>query len=199
MFVFKVGRTSNQIDSRSRVGLFPSHTTSTLMIEEEDNEDNEGGECKMQEEVAEIISGVPNLDRIGGIIVDCLPNMNDEQVKSLAPALFLQLRTNLGRDMPIFILEGHTYANAWILPIVKQDQDAKRASQYNAFLTYRTKYKDTNIHYVKGDGKLAKLGDIRTSDATSGIGVHPTNVPHLYIGKFVADEIRGQHHDYYDT
>jgi len=44
---------------------------------------------------------------------------------------------------------------------------------------------------VKGDGKLAKLGDIGTSDATSGIGVHPTNVPHLYIGKFVADEIRG--------
>jgi hypothetical protein len=29
---------------------------------------------------------------------------------------------------------------------------------------------------VKGDGKLAKLGDIGTSDATSGIGVHPTNV-----------------------
>ena len=52
----------------------------------------------------------------------------------LAPALFLQLRTNLGSDMPIFILEGHTYANAWILPIVKQDQDAKRASQYQAFL-----------------------------------------------------------------
>ena len=44
---------------------------------------------------------------------------------------------------------------------------------------------DPHLHYVEGDGKLASLGDL-AYDATSGIGVHPSNIAHYRIGKFVA-------------
>ena len=42
---------------------------------------------------------------------------------------------------------------------------------------------------VEGEGKLASLGDAQY-DATSGIGVHPSNMAHLHIGNFVADQVK---------
>lgn len=48
---------------------------------------------------------------------------------------------------------------------------------------------DPHIHYVSGDGKLASLGEAQF-DATSGVGVHPSNIAHLRIGQFVAGQIR---------
>lgn len=43
-------------------------------------------------------------------VMDCLPNMNAETVNSRAPAVLKQLRDGLGPDVPIVVLEGHTYA-----------------------------------------------------------------------------------------
>ena len=86
-----------------------------------------------------------------------------------------------------FYIEGHTYSNAWILPSIKQAQDAKRAAQKAAF--DEAAKSDPHLHYVEGDGKLASLGDGQY-DATSGIGVHPTNIAHYRIGEFVAAQIK---------
>ena len=46
-----------------------------------------------------------------------------------------------------------------------------------------------NLHYLTGDGKLASLGEA-AHDATSGIGVHPTNTAHLHIARYVAAGIK---------
>ena len=104
--------------------------------------------------------------------------------------LFKQLRTGLGPDVPIVILEGHTYSNAWLLPSVKAGQDAKRAAQKAAFDA--AKKADPNIHYVTGGGKLASLNEqgYDEHDATSGIGVHPSNLAHLHIGQYVAAQLK---------
>ena len=46
-----------------------------------------------------------------------------------------------------------------------------------------------NLHYVDGDGKLASLGEAQ-HDACGGIGVHPSNIAHLRIAEYVADQIK---------
>ena len=79
------------------------------------------------------------------------------QVVERAPALLKQLREGLGPSVPILVLEGHTYSNAWLLPSVQAGQQAKRAAQKAAFdAAAKT---DPNLHYVTGDEKLATLGD----------------------------------------
>jgi hypothetical protein len=80
-------------------------------------------------------------------------------------------------------------SNAWILPQVRAGQEAKRAAQKAAFDAAAAT--DKNLHYATGDSKLASLGDaIAQSDATSGIGVHPTNIAHLHIAEYVASQIK---------
>jgi hypothetical protein len=137
----------------------------------------------MQPEVAQFLLELkPSI-----FVVDCLPNMQASAVERLAPPLFKQLRAGLGQDVPIMVLEGHTYTNAWILPAVQSAQAAKRTAQRAAF--EQAAASDPHIHYVSGAGKLASLGEAQY-DATSGIGVHPTNIAHLRIGQFVAEQIR---------
>jgi hypothetical protein len=142
------------------------------------------GSCRMQPEVAAYLLELqPSV-----FVLDCLPNMEARDVERLAPPLFQQLRAGLAPHVPILVLEGHTYSNAWILPAVQRAQAAKRAAQRAAF--EQAAATDPHIHYVPGDGKLASLGEAQF-DATSGVGVHPSNIAHLRIGQFVARQIRG--------
>jgi hypothetical protein len=122
------------------------------------------------------------------LVIDCLPNMDATLVQQRASALFKQLRVGLGPAVPILVLEGHTYSNAWILPAVRRGQQAKRAAQKAAFdAAAKT---DKHLYYLAGDAKLASLGDEAQHDATSGIGVHPTNIAHLHIARYVAAHIK---------
>jgi len=143
------------------------------------------GDCLMQPDVARYLLATPVKPSV--FVVDCLPNMDAALVTERAAPLFKQLREGLGADVPILVLEGHTYSNAWILPTIFHGQQAKRAAQKAAFEAVATM--DAHIHYVEGDGKLASLGEAQY-DATSGIGVHPTNIAHFRIGEFVASQIK---------
>merc|ERR1711879_1033965 len=78
------------------------------------------GACRMQPTVARYLLEL----RPAAFIVDCLPNMNAAAVTEKALPLFQQLRASLGAGVPIIILEGHTYTNAWLLPLVRQGQEA---------------------------------------------------------------------------
>ena len=88
--------------------------------------------------------------------------------------------------MPV-VLEGHTYTNAWLFPKVQADQEAKRAAQRAAYA--EAAKAGGHIHYVRGDGKLASLGEGQY-DASPGVGVHPTNIAHLHIAQFVAAQVK---------
>jgi hypothetical protein len=113
--------------------------------------------------------------------------MDASLVSKRALPIFSQLRAGLGPNIPILVLEGHTYSNAWIVPSVQSGQQAKRAAQKAAFV--EAAKTDPHIHYLGGDGKLASFGE-GAYDATSGIGVHPTSIAHYRIGQFVADHIK---------
>lgn len=113
--------------------------------------------------------------------------MDAATVTSRAPAILKQLREGLGPDVPIVVLEGHTYTNAWLIPSVASGQEAKRQAQRTAVA--EAAKTDPNLHYVEGDGKLASLGS-SWYDATSGVGVHPTNVAHLHIAHYVATALK---------
>ena len=147
------------------------------------------GNCRMQPEVAAEILKINNGD-IAMLIVDCLPNMDAALVTSRATPLFEQLRRGLGAATPLVILEGHDYTNAWALPSIKAGQAAKRKAQKTAF---DERIRDKHIHYVKGEGKLASfdaLGSESRYEAAGGVGVHPTNIAHYRIGKFVAEQVK---------
>ena len=90
--------------------------------------------------------------------------------------------------MPIVLLEGHTYSNAWIVPSVKAAQDAKRAAQ-RAAMAQAAAEGVANLHYVSGDGKLASLGDMQY-DVSGGAGVHPSNIAHLRIAEYLAEQLK---------
>ena len=172
------------------------------------------GNCMMQEEVADLLLELkPSV-----FVIDCLPNMGAATVTERATPVFKQLREKLGPDVPMLVLEGHTYSvrfalkttnfvlhvnmmnfalkmmnlkmqtqNAWVLPSIASAQAAKRTAQKAAFDEQAKT--DKNIHYMAGDAKLASLGEGQY-DATSGIGVHPTNIAHLHIAQAVAAAVK---------
>ena len=83
------------------------------------------GQCRMQADVAEFLSELtPSL-----FIMDCLPNMDAAAVNTSAVQILKQLRAAFGDDVPIAVLEGHRYTNAWLFPSVAEAQDAKRNAQ----------------------------------------------------------------------
>ena len=88
----------------------------------------------------------------------------------------------------MFFLFFSRYSNAWLLPTVRQGQEAKRAAQKAAIDALVKDEGMRNIHYVRGDGKLESLGEAQYS-ATGGIGVHPTSIAHLRMAQYVAGEL----------
>ena len=142
------------------------------------------GNCEMQAEVAKyLVELKPSV-----FVMDCLPNMDASSVSVNAPSVLKQLRAGLGPRVPILVLEGHTYGNGWILPSVKSSQAAKRAAQRGAF--EQQAKTDKNIFYAGGDGKLASFSPQQMTEATGGVGVHPTNIAHLRIAEYVAAQIK---------
>jgi hypothetical protein len=142
------------------------------------------GNCQMQAEVAKyLVELKPSV-----FVMDCLPNMEAGSVTANAPSVLKQLRAGFGPDVPILVLEGHTYSNGWILPSVQSGQAAKRAAQRSAF--DQQAKTDKNIFYAGGDGKLASFTPQQMTEATGGIGVHPTNIAHLRIAEYVAGQIK---------
>ena len=100
----------------------------------------------MQPGVARYLLQVPETPSV--FVVDCLPNMDTAMVNERAPALFKQLREGLGPTVPILVLEGHTYSNAWILPGIQEGQESKRAAQRAAYQAAAAV--DKHIHYGGG-------------------------------------------------
>lgn len=113
--------------------------------------------------------------------------MDTDLTAARTAPLLKQLREALGPEVPLVFLEGHTYSNAWILPEVQEGQQGKREAQLKAVTAAQVA--DKNLYYIRGDGKLASLGE-QSHDATSGVGVHPTNIPHLRIAQYVSAQLR---------
>jgi hypothetical protein len=82
-------------------------------------------------------------------VIDCLPNMNAEQVSERTIPLVKQLRT-AHPQTPIVLVEDRRFTNSWITPAKAEFHDLNHAAlraSYDALIKDGVK----NLHYIPGD------------------------------------------------
>jgi len=83
------------------------------------------------------------------LVVDCLPNMNAEQVSERAVPLVKQLRAAQPKT-PIVLVEDRRFTNAWITPAKAAFHDLNHAALRAAYETLKQEGIE-NLHYIPGD------------------------------------------------
>ncbi|WP_328324461.1 SGNH/GDSL hydrolase family protein [Kribbella sp. NBC_00382] len=119
------------------------------------------GSGKMEIELAQLIAEID----AAVYLVDCLPNMNADQVTERALPFIRELRSRRP-DVPVLLIEDRTYANAWARPAMQNHHRASRAALAEAHRAAS----DPGVHYVTGGQLLGEDGD-DTVD-----GSHPTDL-----------------------
>lgn len=135
------------------------------------------GNGKDELNVTEFLVQAPH---IAVFIIDCLPNLNAEEVSQRTGPVVNAVRAALGDAVPVVLAEGTTYGDAWLGAGVSQAQAEKRAALTQV-------YKDLvaagvpNLHYVSGDQLFAPVwGSLNTSTPTVG-GTHPSSLGHREV------------------
>jgi hypothetical protein len=82
-------------------------------------------------------------------VIDCLPNMNPDDVRAKCVPLVKQLRA-AQPDTPIVLVEDRRYTNDWITPTKAKFHDDNHAALRAAFATLQ-KEGVRNLHYIPGD------------------------------------------------
>jgi lysophospholipase L1-like esterase len=101
-------------------------------------------------------------------VIDCLPNMNVEQVRERTVPIVKQLR-KVRPGVPIVLVEDRTHAGQW----VSKKQDAEREARRAALRAgYEQLIKDGEgkLFYLKGDELLGEDGEATVD------GSHPTDL-----------------------
>ncbi len=121
------------------------------------------GNGRMEEAVARHVA---TLDA-AAFVIDCLPNMNSQQVRERAAPLVRQLR-RARPNAHILLVEDRTFTNAWILPARRAAHADRRAALRSAFEELRGE--DERLHYLEGDALLGVDGEGATD------GSHPNDL-----------------------
>jgi hypothetical protein len=121
------------------------------------------GNGKMEPEVAKLLA---ELDP-ACYVIDCLPNMNGEEVGERVGPLVETLR-KAHPTTPILLVEDRTFTNAFLLPARQKHHETSRAALKKAF--DRLTPSDKNLYYLKGDDLLGDDGE-GTVDSS-----HPTDL-----------------------
>ncbi len=119
------------------------------------------GNGKMEIELARLIAEID----AAVYVVDCLPNMDAEQITERALPFVRELRSRRP-DVPVLLIEDRTYANAWARP---EMQDRHRTSRAALAEAHRAA-NDPGVHYFAGEGLL---GEDREDTVD---GSHPTDL-----------------------
>jgi hypothetical protein len=104
-------------------------------------------------------------------VLDCLPNLNAEQVKERTEPLVKQLREKRP-DTPILLVEDRTYSDAFLDSGKRQKNDASRA-QLRAAYERMHKAGVKHLHYLEGEHLLGEDNE-GTVDSS-----HPTDLGFL--------------------
>jgi len=103
------------------------------------------GNGKMDASVGDYLSQV----KAAVFVIDCLPNMNAEQVSERTVPLVKQLRTAHPKT-PIVLVEDRRFTNSWITPAKAEFHDLNHAALRAAFETLKQEGIE-NLHYIPGD------------------------------------------------
>jgi len=102
------------------------------------------------------------------IVIDCLPNMDAEQVRERCAPLVKRLRA-VRPEVPIVLVEDRRLTNAWILPAKDRLHDGRHAALREAYEALVAEGV-TGLHYLSGDDLLGADSE-GTVDAS-----HPTDL-----------------------
>lgn len=101
-------------------------------------------------------------------VIDCLPNMNPEQVRERCVPLVNQLRAARPAT-PIILVEDRRNTNSWILPDLDKLHDDKHAALRECFDQLQEQGV-TKLYYIRGDDLLGEDGEGATD------GSHPNDL-----------------------
>lgn len=101
-------------------------------------------------------------------VLDCLPNMNAQEVAARTEPMVKQLR-DAHPQVPIVLVEDRTYAYSWIRPSAQQRNDSSRAALLAAYKRLQ-EAGTQKLFYVEGSSLLAKDRDDTTD------GSHPSDL-----------------------
>jgi len=124
---------------------------------------------KMDLNVMNYLNQIPQVDMM---IIDCLPNMNYDEVANNTIPLVMSIRDTHNDNIPIILVESTIYGFEWWDPVYKSNQQQKRDTlkvQYEQLL------KDgyTNIYYVEGSQIIQPQ---EVSVAYKVDGTHPNDL-----------------------
>ncbi len=122
------------------------------------------GSGKMDEGVVDLLAELsPSI-----YIIDCLPNMNAEQVKSRTAPLIRTLR-KAHPETPILLVEDRSFAQSPLYPDLQRAHEDRRKELYQAFRAAKDSG-DPALFYLKGDRLLGT-----DSEGTTD-GSHPNDL-----------------------
>lgn len=122
------------------------------------------GNGRLEPEVGEFLKRID----AAVFVLDCLPNLNADQVRERAIPLVTQLR-EAHPETPIVLVEDRRNTNSWITPARKAHHDANHAALHEAFDKLQADGVP-NLHYIPGDDLLGDDGDGATD------GSHPNDL-----------------------
>ena len=124
---------------------------------------------KMDLNVMGFLNAIPNVDMM---IIDCLPNMNYEEVANSTIPLVKSIRATHSTNLPILLVESTIYGSEWFNPVFKSNQQKKRdtlKAQYDILISDGY----TNLFYVSGNDIIAPQ---EVSVSYKVDGTHPNDL-----------------------
>ncbi len=130
------------------------------------------GNGRMEPEVAKLIAEID----AALYVVDCLPNLNHQQVAERTVPLVKILR-EARPETPILLVEDRSYSSAFLVDSLKRRNRSSRKALREA---YQQLLRDgvSSIYYLTGDGQLGD-DNLGTVD-----GSHPTDLGFLRMADF---------------
>lgn len=122
------------------------------------------GNGKMEPEVAQLMSEID----AAIYVIDCLPNLNHVEVTQRVEPLVTILRQTR-QETPILLVEGRTYADAFLVEGNAQRNKSNRAALREAYQRMQSAG-ISGLHYLEGNSLLGQDGE-DTVD-----GSHPTDL-----------------------
>jgi len=132
----------------------------------------------MDIEVAQFLTTITPTPR--AFVIDCLPNMNDQEVAEKTGPLVRYIRAAPGlAAVPILLVESATYANEWFNATARTGQQKKREALRAAYNELVTVEKVQGLHLVAGGDEMLP-GTLASSPfpafALQVDGTHPTDL-----------------------
>ena len=128
------------------------------------------------------------------IVIDCLPNMNTEQVTNRTAPLVHYLRANGHATTPIILAEGTPTPGAWLNNTVNGYWgDAKNAA-LKAEYTKLVAAGVENLHYISSDELFSFHGPLTPTPEGKDVnptvcGVHPSDLGQYQIASFYISKL----------